>query len=168
MGNQTKAARKQREKTVWDALDEIQDPEIPVVSLVEMGIIREVSLCEYGATVTMTPTFSGCPALQVMQEATEEKLRGLGFTAVNIKTILSPPWSSDWITDSARAKLKAFGLAPPLRHGGNIEVTFFEPVQCPRCDSSNTIIKNSFGSTLCRAIYYCNKCQEPFEQFNAL
>ncbi len=148
MGNQTKAARKQREKMVWDALDEIQDPEIPVVSLVEMGIIREVSLCEYGAT--------------------EEKLRGLGFTAVNIKTILSPPWSSDWITDSARAKLKAFGLAPLLRHSGNIEVTFFEPVQCPRCDSSNTIIKNSFGSTLCRAIYYCNKCQEPFEQFKAL
>lgn len=168
MGNQIEAVRSLREKTVWDALDEIQDPEIPVVSLVEMGIIREVSLCECEVAVTMTPTFSGCPALQVMQDEIEEKLRGLGYTAVIINTTLSPPWSSDWITDSARAKLKAFGLAPPLRHGGNIEVTFFEPVQCPRCDSSNTIIKNSFGSTLCRAIYYCNACQEPFEQFKAL
>ena len=168
MENQTTEVMRQKEKAIWDALNEVQDPEIPVVSLVEMGIIRGISLCEYEVAVTMTPTFSGCPALQVMRDEIEEKLRGLGYTAVNIKTTLSPPWSSDWITDSARAKLKAFGLAPPLRHGGNIEVTFFEPVTCPRCDSTNTIIKNSFGSTLCRAIYYCNQCQEPFEQFKAL
>jgi len=168
MKDQTAEARKHREKIVWGALNEVQDPEIPVVSLVEMGIIREILLCENSVAVTMTPTFSGCPALQVMQDEIEKKLRGLGYTAVTIKTTLSPPWSSDWITDDARAKLKAFGLAPPLRHGGNIEVTFYEPVTCPRCDSANTIIKNSFGSTLCRAIYYCNQCQEPFEQFKAL
>jgi ring-1,2-phenylacetyl-CoA epoxidase subunit PaaD len=153
---------------VWQALNNIADPEIPVVSLVEMGIVREAKLDDNGIEVIITPTFSGCPALDVMQKEVEAAMKALGFTAVTVTTVLSPPWSSDWITDEARAKLKAFGLAPPMRHGGNIEVTFFEPICCPRCDSANTAVRNSFGSTLCRAIYYCNECQEPFEQFKPL
>ncbi len=160
-----------QEKTVqaiWNALYEVPDPEIPVVSLVEMGIVREVRLLPDMVQVTMTPTFSGCPALKVMEETIEAKLREIGFSRVVVKTTLSPPWTSDWITDTARNKLKAFGLAPPARHGGSIEVTFFDPVACPYCDSTNTDIKNSFGSTLCRAIYYCNDCRQPFEQFKPL
>ncbi len=155
-------------QAIWNALDEVPDPEIPVVSLVGMGIVREVHLLPNAVEVTITPTFSGCPALKVMEEDIEAKLREIGFNHVVVKTTLSPPWTSDWITDAARAGLKAFGLAPPARHGGNIEVTFFDPVTCPYCDSNNTSIKNSFGSTLCRAIYYCNDCRQPFEQFKPL
>jgi ring-1,2-phenylacetyl-CoA epoxidase subunit PaaD len=153
---------------IWEALAELPDPEIPVVSLVEMGIIRDVAINNESVTVIMTPTFSGCPALQVMQTEIKARLRQMGIEQVMVKTVLTPPWSSDWISDDARAKLKAFGLAPPPRHGGNIEVVFYEPTACPYCDSLNTAVKNNFGSTLCRAIYYCNDCQQPFEQFKPL
>ncbi|MCP5096121.1 MAG: phenylacetate-CoA oxygenase subunit PaaJ [Chloroflexi bacterium] len=155
-------------EAVWKALDDVKDPEIPVVSLVEMGIVRDVAVVDDAVTVTMTPTFSGCPALHVMEQEIDAKMVEMGFSSVTVNVVLSPPWSSDWITDEARAKLKAFGLAPPMRHNGRIEITFYEPVACPYCDSENTAVKNTFGSTLCRAIYYCNACQQPFEQFKAL
>lgn len=156
------------EAAAWKILEDVTDPEIPVVSLIEMGIIRAVRVDGEQITVKMTPTFSGCPALTVMIEDIERALRAAGAPAVEVKTVLSPPWSSDWITASGRAKLKAFGLAPPPQHGGNMVVTFFEPVACPRCDSTHTTIRNSFGPTLCRAIYYCEDCQEPFEQFKPI
>ncbi len=155
---------------IWRALDEVKDPEIPVVSLVEMGIIREVSVAEDGCvTVKMTPTFSGCPALEVMRQEITAAVKALGAAAVTIETVLNPPWSTDWITEEARAKLKAFGLAPPPRHGGNVQaILFFDAAACPRCGSTQTTLQNSFGPTLCRAIYTCNSCQEPFEQFKPL
>lgn len=154
---------------IWQALDEIKDPEIPVVSLVEMGIVRQVQITADGVVVTMTPTFSGCPALQVMKSSIEEKLRRLGVGPVEVKQVLDPPWTSDWITDEARQKLKEFGLAPPPKHGGKLEqIILFDAVACPYCDSQNTTVKNTFGPTLCRAIYYCNDCQQPFEQFKPL
>lgn len=156
------------EETVWQALQDVKDPEIPVVSVVEMGIVREVHVDGDAARVVMTPTFSGCPALHVMRAGIEAKVRALGFDSVVVKTTLHPPWSSDWITRSGRRKLKEFGLAPPPKHGGDVPVTFYEPVACPYCDSKNTIVKNTFGPTLCRAIYYCQACQQPFEQFKAL
>jgi ring-1,2-phenylacetyl-CoA epoxidase subunit PaaD len=153
---------------VWQALEAVKDPEIPVVSVVEMGIVRQVSLDSDHVRVQMTPTFSGCPALQVMRDEIEAEVRRMGVAEVTVETVLFPPWSTDWITEEARQKLRAFGLAPPPRHGGNLAVTFFEAVACPYCDSNNTSVKNTFGSTLCRAIYYCNDCQQPFEQFKAL
>jgi ring-1,2-phenylacetyl-CoA epoxidase subunit PaaD len=153
---------------IWRALDEITDPEIPVVSLVEMGIVREVQIDDDGVTVCMTPTFTGCPALDMMRAAIVEKLRATGITRVEVKTVLNPPWSSDWISDAARAKLKAFGLAPPPKHAGNVQLFFDEAVACPYCNSTNTRVTNQFGPTLCRAIYFCRNCQQPFEQFKAL
>lgn len=156
------------EEAVWEALTEVVDPEIPVVSLVEMGIVRGVQVDGPHVTVTITPTFSGCPALHVMQQDIVARLQALGCASVSVETVLSPPWSSDWITDEGRRKLKAFGLAPPQRHGGNIAITFYEPVTCPYCDSANTSVKNEFGPTLCRAIYFCHNCQQPFEQFKPL
>lgn len=153
---------------VWQALEAVKDPEIPVVSVVEMGIVRQVSIDSDHVRVQMTPTFSGCPALQVMRDEIEAEVRRMGVAEVTVETVLFPPWSTDWITEEARQKLRAFGLAPPPRHGGNLAVTFFEVVACPYCDSNNTSVKNTFGSTLCRAIYYCNDCQQPFEQFKAL
>jgi ring-1,2-phenylacetyl-CoA epoxidase subunit PaaD len=133
-----------------------------------MGIVRDVAIDGSHVTVTITPTFSGCPALDVMQDDIRKALRRAGVASVSVDTVLSPPWTSDWITDAGRAKLKAFGLAPPARHGGSLTLTFFDVVTCPRCDSADTTIKNSFGSTLCRSIWVCNTCQEPFEQFKPL
>ena len=153
---------------VWRALEEVMDPEIPVVSVVELGIVRDVRLLGDRVVVTMTPTFSGCPALLVMQREIEARVRGLGASEVEVKTVLSPPWTSDAITEAARAKLKAFGLAPPPRHNGDVNVFFLDEIACPYCGSTKTTLKNSFGSTLCRAIFYCNTCRQPFEQFKPL
>ena len=120
--------RQTTQEAIWEALDEVKDPEIPVVSLVEMGIVRDVIIKDDHVTVTMTPTFAGCPALHVMQDDIGKKLTEMGFMSYEVKMVLSPAWSSDWITEEARAKLKEFGLAPPPKHGGKIEVTFYEPV----------------------------------------
>ncbi len=155
---------------IWNALNDVKDPEIPVISLVEMGIIRDVTLDETGSvTVKMTPTFSGCPALDVMRRDVIAKVESLGFSTVRVEMVLNPPWSTDWINEEARLKLKQFGLAPPPRHGGDSNVIlFFDEVTCPYCDSTKTTLQNSFGPTLCRAIYTCNDCREPFEQFKPL
>ncbi|MEW5958179.1 MAG: 1,2-phenylacetyl-CoA epoxidase subunit PaaD, partial [Chloroflexota bacterium] len=141
------------EAEIWQILNDVKDPEIPVVSLVEMGIVRAVELTGRQVTVTITPTFSGCPALPVMKQDIKERLKALGFDSVEVKETLNPPWSSDWITHEARQKLKACGLAPPPRHGGNVEILLLERATCPYCNSENTTLKNSFGPTLCRAIY---------------
>ncbi|MDT8304994.1 MAG: 1,2-phenylacetyl-CoA epoxidase subunit PaaD [Anaerolineae bacterium] len=156
------------EITVWQALESVKDPEIPVVSVVEMGIVRDVTVDGDRVSVKMTPTFSGCPALDVMREQIAACVRDLGAAEVTVETVLSPPWTTDWLSDETRARLKAFGLSPPARHCGNVAITFYEPAPCPYCDSADTVLKNSFGPTLCRAIYYCRACQQPFEQFKAL
>lgn len=153
---------------IWRALDEIADPEIPVVSLVEMGIVRDIRFENDSVVVTMTPTFAGCPAFDLMRAAIVEKLHAMDIQRVEVKTVLTPPWSSDWITDAARAKLKAFGLAPPPKHGGNVQLFFPDEIVCPYCNSTNTRVTNPFGPTLCRAIYFCRSCRQPFEQFKAL
>jgi ring-1,2-phenylacetyl-CoA epoxidase subunit PaaD len=154
--------------TIWQILDTITDPEIPVVSLVEMGIVRDVVLNEDGVTVTITPTFAGCPALAVMREDIIKRLGERGLGPVHVQTVLHPPWTSDWISDTARDKLEGFGLALPARHRGDITLMLDETVACPRCGSKRTSLKNTFGSTLCRMIYTCNDCREPFERFKAI
>lgn len=158
------------EERVWEVLDTVADPEIPVVSVVEMGLIRAVTLQGDWVAVTMTPTFSGCPALEVMQRGVITAVSTLNIppSHITVHITLSPPWTTDWMTDEARAKLKAFGLSPPPQHGGKLDIIFHDIAPCPRCDSHNTSLKNSFGPTLCRAIYYCHNCQEPFEQFKPL
>jgi ring-1,2-phenylacetyl-CoA epoxidase subunit PaaD len=155
-------------QAIWRALDAVTDPEIPVVSIVEMGMVRDVRVHDESVTVALAPTFAGCPALDAIRNAIQEKLRALGVARGEVQLVLNPPWSSDWITESARAKLKAFGLAPPPVHGGNVTLFFAEAVGCPYCGSTNTRVTNSFGPTLCRAIYFCRNCQQPFEQFKAL
>jgi ring-1,2-phenylacetyl-CoA epoxidase subunit PaaD len=159
-----------RREQIWQALTEVKDPEIPVVSLVEMGIVRDVVVATDGqVTVKMTPTFSGCPALEQMRQDITARIRLLGATEVQVEMVLNPPWSTDWISEEALAKLRQFGLSPPPRHGGNIQtILFFDAAACPHCGSTQTTLQNSFGPTLCRAIYTCNTCREPFEQFKPL
>lgn len=156
------------ESVIWEALDGVKDPEIPVVSVVEMGMIRAVQVGENSVTVGLAPTFSGCPALHVIRADIEACVRELGAENVSVEMILDPPWSSDWISDPARSKLKEFGLAPPPKHGGQIQITFFDRVSCPFCDALDTSVKNHFGPTLCRSIYFCNACRQPFEQLKPL
>ena len=153
---------------VWKILDEVKDPEIPVVSVVEMGLIRTVGVEDQDVIVTMTPTFSGCPALKVMEKEVEKRLLDAGARSASVRWVYSPPWSSDWILPEARKKLSDFGLSPPPRHGGDIEHALMAPVLCPFCGSEETTLKNSFGSTLCRSIYVCNHCHQPFEGFKPL
>lgn len=153
---------------IWQILSEVKDPEIPVVSVVEMGLIRGIGLEAQAVVVTMTPTFVGCPALNQMQTEIRERLLEAGAAEVEVKIVFSPAWSTEWIAPQARQKLKDFGLAPPPHHGGRIDIALLDVVACPYCDSQDTSLKNSFGPTLCRAIYYCNNCQQPFEQFKPL
>lgn len=153
---------------IWQLLEEIYDPEIPVISIVELGMIRNVGLTDDKVYVTMTPTFIGCPALDVIRQDIKQKLQESGIDNLEVKVSLSQPWTSDWITNEGRKKLKEFGLSPPPRHGGELEFAIVEIAPCPYCDSDNTVLKNSFGPTLCRAIFFCNNCHQPFEQFKPI
>jgi ring-1,2-phenylacetyl-CoA epoxidase subunit PaaD len=154
---------------VWEALQTIVDPEIPVVSLVEMGIIQDVSRLQDGLLqVVITPTFSGCPALHVMKADIIQKLKTLGEDRVEVDVTLTPPWTTDWIAESAREKLREFGITPPPKHRGNIEIVLTQIVACPYCGSENTEIRNTFGPTPCRSLSFCFHCQEPFEHFKPL
>jgi ring-1,2-phenylacetyl-CoA epoxidase subunit PaaD len=154
--------------SIWSALEDVKDPEIPVVSVVEMGIVRAVTREGERVIVTITPTFSGCPALVAMQQGIEARLHQMGIAQVEIRTVLSPPWTTEWIGDETREKLRQFGLAPPPRHDGDFTLVLLDQVSCPYCGSKDTSLRNSFGPTLCRAIFYCNACQQPFEQFKPL
>jgi ring-1,2-phenylacetyl-CoA epoxidase subunit PaaD len=156
-----------KEEDVWQILNKIMDPEIPVVSIVEMGIVRNVDLTGDTVRVLMTPTFTGCPALEIMQAQAEASLRLAGLHP-EIVWSSAPAWSSDWIAPEARKKMALIGLAAPPHHSGFIELALQEQVRCPFCDSVKTTQKNSFGPSLCRSIYFCSNCQQPFERFKPL
>jgi ring-1,2-phenylacetyl-CoA epoxidase subunit PaaD len=154
------------EQDIWRALEEVPDPEIPLVNVVELGIVHAVRCQGRRAEVVLIPTFSGCPAMDVIRRAVEERLRELGLEEVTVRLSLSPPWSTDRIAPSAREKMKQLGLAPPSLF--EPERDLFEPVTCPYCGSTDTRLDSPFGPTLCRAMYYCDHCQQPFEKFKAL
>jgi ring-1,2-phenylacetyl-CoA epoxidase subunit PaaD len=153
---------------IWSAIAEIPDPEMPIVNLVELGIVRDVDWRGDELVVTITPTFAACPAYEVMNAQIQEKLRNLGITNINVVVRHDPPWTSEWITEEARQKMKAVGLAPPPHHRGDFVQVLVDPVSCARCGSHETTLRNSFGTTPCRMIYTCNNCKEPFEQFKPL
>jgi ring-1,2-phenylacetyl-CoA epoxidase subunit PaaD len=166
---------------VWAALEEVADPEIPVVSVVDLGIVQSVELQGGEVTVTITPTFSGCPALDVMRQEIVAVVSALGATAVHVPVSLSPAWTSDRIAPAARERMAAIGLAPPppagrfhsdaalaLRPWAGPVADPVEAVACPFCGSSDTVLENAFGPTICRSLHYCRSCRQPFEQFKAL
>lgn len=154
---------------IWQILEQIPDPEIPVISLVDLGVVRDVKTTPDGVTVTITPTFAGCPALHQMRDDIIARLLEAGAPNVTVETTYSPPWSTDWLSEEAREKLRGFGIAPPPHiHGQPVEVLLFEPSVCPYCGSNNTTIKNEWGPTACKTISYCNACQQPFEGFKPL
>lgn len=162
------SAASERERRVWRALEGVMDPEIPVVSVVDLGVIREVELSGGQARITMTPTFAGCPALDVMVEQVRAAVQALGIEGVQIEIVHSPAWTTDWLSEEAKEKLRSFGLSPPPEHGGDIELVLDDPAVCPYCGSADTVLKNRFGSALCRSIHVCQSCHQPFESFKPL
>ena len=156
------------EGAVWDALATVPDPEIPAVSVVDMGMIREVALDGGRARVVVLPTFTGCPAIDVIVSDVKHAVEAVdGITEAEVETSFLPPWTTDRITTEGRAKLKDFGLAPPTGKGPVLVTSIGLPKSavCPFCDSKDTVNENPFGPTPCRALYYCNACRNPFEQF---
>jgi ring-1,2-phenylacetyl-CoA epoxidase subunit PaaD len=155
---------------VWRTLAEIPDPEIPVVSLVDLGVVRDVAVSGSRVTVEMTPTFLGCPALDAMTRAVRERLAELGADA-DVRVVLDDSWSTDLITAEGREKLRAAGFAPPQpRADGPVTLVQLQrgTHRCPWCDSADTRLDNLFGPTPCRSIRYCNDCRQPFEQFKSV
>lgn len=139
---------------LWAVLTSVPDPEIPVLSVVDLGIVREVSVDR----VVITPTYTGCPATQVIERDIRSVLDAAGYRRVGIETVLSPPWTTDWITPEGREKLRAYGIAPPLAAGDRA-------VACPQCGSTDTEEVSQFGSTPCKALWRCRSCAEPFDLF---
>jgi ring-1,2-phenylacetyl-CoA epoxidase subunit PaaD len=161
---------------VWEWLGEVPDPEIPVISVVDLGIVREVAFDgDTGeCVVTITPTYSGCPAMQVIAEDVETALRARGLERVRVASRLSPAWTTDWMSEAGKAALKGYGIAPPvqqvidisgLQHGVKRHAIQQPEVACPHCGSSHTRLTSQFGSTPCKALYQCLDCKEPFDYF---
>ncbi|MBS1557821.1 MAG: phenylacetate-CoA oxygenase subunit PaaJ [Bacteroidetes bacterium] len=146
-------------------LEEVKDPEIPVLSLVDLGVITDVVIEKDRVEIEMTPTFVGCPALDYMKNEVEAVLRNKGIAQPVVRVSFKKPWSSDRISEKGKAALKKFGIAPPPSAQLFTDLEIVEPAACPRCNGSNTELKSIFGSALCRSVYYCHDCREAFQQF---
>jgi ring-1,2-phenylacetyl-CoA epoxidase subunit PaaD len=152
---------------IWDVLGQVMDPEVPALSVVDLGIVRDVDVDADGAvTVSVTPTYSGCPAMEVIEHDIVEALHSSGWPNARVRRVYSPAWTTDWLTTAAREKLVAYGIAPPqelvsLKRRENTVV-------CPYCGSHRTSMRSEFGSTACKSLMFCNGCQQPFELFKSL
>ena len=154
---------------IWDALAHVSDPEIPVLSVLDLGVVRKVSVDHNTVFVDITPTYTGCPAMDTMAQDITKALQNIGYE-VEIKLVLSPAWSTDWLSEEGKKKLLEYGIAPPLSqamdkralvHGDRV-------VTCPQCGSQKTKLINEFGSTACKALFQCEECLEPFDYFKCL
>ena len=154
------------EKEIWDVLEDVKDPEIPKVSVVDMGIITGVEVDDEGyVKVKMTPTFAGCPAVEYMKNDIKEKVSKLPVSGIDVEVSFDVQWSTNMITEKGRQLLKDSQFALPPKHNGLIQIEMLEKVECPFCNSKNTILQSPFGPTQCRAIHYCKDCLQAFEQF---
>jgi ring-1,2-phenylacetyl-CoA epoxidase subunit PaaD len=155
------------EQEIYKIIEQVMDPEVPVLSVVELGIVRGVKVEEELTRITITPTYSGCPAMNVIEFEIVKALEQAGVEKFHIETILSPPWTTDWISDSGLQKLKDYGIAPPEKtHSDKGQLSIFQKeVNCPQCNSDKTELVSQFGSTACKAQYKCLDCLEPFDYF---
>lgn len=160
------AAAGRDEILAW--LSEVADPEIPVLSITDLGIVRDVEV-DACVTVALAPTYSGCPATEVIEQSVIAALHDRGVAEVRIRRVLAPAWTTDWISAEGRAKLRDYGIAPPEKGGSKRQLLYGQRrIPCPRCESTNTLAVSEFGSTACKASYKCNDCLEPFEYFKCI
>lgn len=154
---------------IWELLEQVNDPEVPVLTIIDLGIVQEVSLEQNTFRIKITPTYSGCPAMKTIEEDIISLLKEKGIENVEVELVLSPAWTTDWISEQGRIKLKEYGIAPPADELDK-SVLFSEPthIQCPKCNSKNTKMVSLFGSTACKAHYTCLDCLEPFDYFKCL
>ncbi|MDF2449817.1 MAG: phenylacetate-CoA oxygenase, PaaJ subunit [Bacteroidota bacterium] len=159
------------EEHIRALLSEIPDPEIPVISIVELGVVRRIHLIDdTSIELNITPTYSGCPAMKQIEDDVRKKLIENGFTTVKINMVFSPAWTTDWLTEEAKNKLQKYGIAPPEHSTEDKSWLTGKPksVTCPRCKSKNTRLISQFGSTACKALYQCQDCLEPFDYFKCI
>jgi ring-1,2-phenylacetyl-CoA epoxidase subunit PaaD len=159
------------EEHIRALLSEIPDPEIPVISIVELGVVRRIHLIDdTSIELNITPTYSGCPAMKHIEDDVRKKLIENGFTTVKINMVFSPAWTTDWLTEEAKNKLQKYGIAPPEHSTEDKSWLTGKPksVTCPRCKSKNTRLISQFGSTACKALYQCQDCLEPFDYFKCI
>ena len=159
------------EQDILNLLSEIPDPEIPVITIVELGVIRKIIINgEKNIEVIITPTYSGCPAMKQMEDDVKSKLSTNGFSEIKITMVYNPPWTTDWLSEEAKLKLQKYGIAPPEEN--TTDKSFItgkhKAVTCPRCKSKNTSMISQFGSTACKALYKCNECLEVFDYFKCI
>ncbi len=154
-------------ETIWSILKEIPDPEIPVISIVDLGIARDVRIDGEKVTIDITPTYSGCPAMNAIEQDIHHKLKEAGVELVEIKIVYSPVWTTDWLNDEAKEKLRKYGIAPPEKSSSDKSLLTGNKkrIVCPRCGSEQTLLISHFGSTACKALYKCEICLEPFDYF---
>ncbi|CAI1520026.1 1,2-phenylacetyl-CoA epoxidase subunit PaaD [Serratia plymuthica] len=152
---------------IWHCLQQISDPELPVLSITDLGMVRDVEPDGAGWRITFTPTYSGCPATEFLLNAIEQRLAEAGFSPVKVAIRLSPAWTTDWMNAAARARLRDYGVAPPQGHTCD-KPEAHGPVPCPRCGSTHSEKISEFGSTACKALYRCCECREPFDYFKCI
>ena len=158
-------------QSIWKLLEQIPDPEIPVLSILDLGVVRNVRSEDEVLVVTITPTYSGCPAMNQIEDDIVAKLKVNGVVDVRVDMTYDPPWTTEWMNDDARKRLEEYGIAPPIRGSQDKGTLFKEGVKnvgCPVCKSKNTTLISQFGSTACKALYKCNDCLEPFDYFKCI
>ena len=158
------------EKDIFSFLETIPDPEIPVINIVELGVIRTVKTGPNSVEIEITPTYSGCPAMKQMEDDIVSVLKAKGIEKVSLKTIYTPAWTTDWLSTEAREKLRKYGIAPPdgITSDKSVLMGKEKQIKCPRCHSQNTVLVSQFGSTACKALYKCKDCLEPFDYFKCI
>ncbi|QOZ11025.1 1,2-phenylacetyl-CoA epoxidase subunit PaaD [Bradyrhizobium sp. CCBAU 51765] len=152
-------------RRAWDAAASVVDPEIPVLTIADLGVLREVALDGDHVEVAITPTYSGCPAMNMIALEIEIALERAGFHHPKVRTVLSPAWTTDWMSEEGRQKLRAYGIAPPQASNSRRALFGEQAVACPQCGSENTELLSEFGSTSCKALWRCKACREPFDYF---
>lgn len=155
---------------VWAALQEVPDPEIPVISVVELGVVRDIVTTGEKVTVSITPTYTGCPAMKMMEDDIVSKLKEKGYSDIEVRMVYSPAWTTDWLSDETKEKLRRYGIAPPGQSSVDKNALLGKPreVKCPRCGSAHTTMVSQFGSTACKALWKCDDCKEPFDYFKCI
>ena len=155
--------------SIRELVGSVLDPEVPALTISDLGILRDVRESETGIEIVITPTFTGCPAMKAIEDDIRQVLNEAAITGFSIKTVYAPAWTTDWITEEGKRKLREYGIAPPTlsteQHLKSILTGKREPVHCPFCNAADTRLTSPFGSTACKALHYCNNCHQPFEEF---